>query len=116
MATKRKPPTHLNNNIRLEREKRRLTRKELAQKILASEDSIVDWENGYLPGKYSRNKLCEEFGKSEEELWPLIHKTPVASQESTLLLVYPGHSSWMTTARWSPNGMQIASGGADKMV
>src|SRR5439155_1692434 len=42
-ASKRKPPTHLDNKLREEREKRiDLTRKELADKIGASPDSIED--------------------------------------------------------------------------
>jgi WD40 repeat protein len=40
--------------------------------------------------------------------------TPVPP--GTLLMTYQGHSSWMTTARWSPNNKYIASGSADMTV
>lgn len=75
-APKRKPPTHLDNKLRDERQKRiDLTRKGLAEKIGASPDSIEDWEKGYLPSDYFRRELCKFFDKSEEELWPSLYKT-----------------------------------------
>ena len=50
------------------REDRNLKQREVADAIGCSEDSVSNWERGGNITTYYRNKLCEFFGKSSEEL------------------------------------------------
>lgn len=70
--------------LKHERELRSWSQEQVAEKIGTTAPNVSRWERGKtFPDTYYRQKLCELFGKSTEELGLIQHDTDAKSKQST---------------------------------
>ncbi|HEY0755356.1 MAG TPA: FxSxx-COOH system tetratricopeptide repeat protein [Ktedonobacteraceae bacterium] len=92
-----------------ERKDRRWSQQEIANFVGTTQHNVSRWEQGTTnPGHYFRNKLCELFGKSEEELglsergFPLL-PTAEKSMEMTPTISSPTNADALWTVPYTRN-------------
>ncbi len=111
------PSARYRQILKQERQRLGLSQKELAERVDATLMTISNWERGKtLPGPYHRRQLSVLFGKTLAELALVEEQSQDSSREQLPLYTYHGHTDWVWSVAWSPDGKRLASAGDDQVV